>query len=69
MKRIAMMLVLIGMVAVSSATADDEKKKGWARYDDGFRFESADGENTLRISNRVQFRLTDEDPDDRGVDQ
>ena len=46
-----------------SAEEDDKKSWGKAGYDDGFKFESGDGNFTLGIQNRVQIRFTHTDPE------
>lgn len=52
--------LLTGVLCLPVAATEDG---GFAGWDDGFRFESADGAHALEISNRVQVRFTQEDPD------
>ena len=57
-------LLALLMVAGSSPLEAAEGSWGKAGYDKGFKFESADGNFTLKMSNRVQVRFTHEDPEE-----
>jgi phosphate-selective porin len=59
----AAVLVLLSVCSMSIVVASEDKDWGYAGWDKGFRFKSADGENELKISNRVQVRFTYEDPE------
>lgn len=64
----ALLGLLICLVALGGAVASEQaeekrNKWGYAGWDNGFKFESADGANTLQISNRVQVRYSYFDPE------
>lgn len=62
--RMAVGAVLIGLLcAVAPAVAADEDSAKFG-YAGGFNFESADGAHRLKISNRVQVRFSEIDPED-----
>ena len=52
--------IVVALLCLSAPALADWGKAG---YNKGFRFESEDGKNTLRIANRVQVRWTHESPD------
>jgi phosphate-selective porin len=56
-------VALVGVLCVSATVAADEGEAK-AGYAGGFNFESADGAHRLKISNRVQVRFTETDPED-----
>jgi hypothetical protein len=60
-----MCVLAVVLLAATAAASEEttEKDRGFAGWDDGFGFESADGAHALEISNRVQVRFTHEDPD------
>jgi len=64
MTRFAMkgFVLAVGLILAGVAVAA-EGDWGKAGYDQGFKFESADGRFDLAIDNRVQFRFTWTDPD------
>jgi phosphate-selective porin len=56
--------LLLGGGTATVSMAGEDSDWGYAGWDKGFRFESADGKNTLKISNRAQIRFTFESPEE-----
>lgn len=58
------LLLVVGPAAADETEEKEEKKKwGYAGWDDGFKFESANGNFKMKIDTRLQFRFTHEDSD------